>query len=579
MRDVQRLIEQLSAPLERPSWPQQPANPTPTKVLAMPDDDSSLALVVWVQRGANAITLLPTTSAAAASIELQGLAPEPGRQLLDVGVQPQGATHLLVMGWTRQRRAPPPWTRRLFDHPLDSAPAALKVLPPSIASNVLQSALNEVLKQSPDTIESSLLAHSAPAALPMLALTGEPGTYFELAGKAALFHATVQARLNGQTPQTVAPKSALLRATRLIFASCQYPAGLLDHRPASASFRRMQDTAEREPALGALLLLGDQIYADATYGILDPSGTSDRFALLYHDLRQSLDQYPLIDGMRKEDKPRLYVTPDDHEIRDNWEPGGAGRNESDMRVALEAFDRLGLSRLPAKQPMGGYWGTVDVGGGHEVFMLDTRTTRDPRPWGPGSGGDAPHIVNPPQRKALERWLRERQRADGTGPVSPKFVSSSVWLLPRRVGRADGSDGAAARSDSWDGYPESLHWLLGFIAVQAIRGVVLLCGDAHLAGHTRVGLKHQGDPVQLHILHAPALYAPFPFANGQPHDYRCQDHWDWQSGSVSSHVDSELWASGDGFVHLSVVSVGNAWHIRATFDGGPALGRTDFWMVS
>lgn len=577
MPDIHRLIEQLSAPLERPSWPQS-AGPPLSKVLVLPDDDSSFALVVWVKRTANGITLLSATSTAA-PIGLQRLATEPGRQLLGVGAQPRGATHLLVMGWTRQRRAAPPWTRRLFDHPLDPFPAALEVLSPSIASNVLQDALNEVLRHSPDAIESSLLVLPAPVSPAMRTLAGAPQEYTFRTGLATHIHETAQTDLQAHMLPSDAPERPPLRATRLIFASCQYPAGLLDHRAASASFRRMQDTAGSEPALGALLLLGDQIYADATYGILDPSGTSDRFVLLYNDLRQSLDQYRLIADMSKEAKPRLYVTPDDHEIRDNWEPGGHHRNGSDMRVALEAFERLGLSRLPAKQALGGYWGTVDVGGGHEAFMLDTRTTRDPRPWGPGSGGDAPHIVNQPQRDALERWLRERQREDGTGPVSPKFISSSVWLLPRRVGRADGPDGAAARSDSWDGYPESLHWLLGFIAVQAIRGVVLLCGDAHLAGHTRVALKHQAQTVLLHILHAPALYAPFPFANGQSHDYRCQDQWDWSSGSVSSHVESELWALGDGFVHLSVVFDGGAWHIRATFDAGPNHGRSDFWTVN
>lgn len=576
MPDIHRLIEQLNAPLERPGWPQS-AGPPLTKVLVLPDDDSSFALVVWVERGANGITLLPVTGTAA-PIGLQRLATEPGRQLLGVGAQPRGATHLLVMGWTRQRRAAPPWARRLFDHPLDPSPAALEVLSPSIASNVLQGALNQVLKHSPDTIESSLLALPAPVSLTMRPLAEEPREYTFRTGLATHTHESARAHLQAHMPPSDAPEPPL-RATRLIFASCQYPAGLMDHRAASASFRRMQDSAGSEPALGALLLLGDQIYADATYGILDPSGTSDRFALLYNDLRQSLDQYPLIASMGKEAKPRLYVTPDDHEIRDNWEPGGAPRNEADMRAALEAFDRLGLSRLPAKQPLGGYWGTVDVGGGHEAFMLDTRTTRDPRPWGPGPGGDPPHIVNQPQREALELWLSQRQREDGTGPVSPKFISSSVWLLPRLVGRAGGPDGAAARSDSWDGYPESLHWLLGFIAMKGIRGVVMLCGDAHLAGHTRVELKHREHVGQLHILHAPALYAPFPFANGQPHDYRCRDRWHWADGSISCHVESELWTLGDGFVHLSVVFVGGAWHIRATFDAEPNHGRSDFWTVN
>jgi hypothetical protein len=576
------LAEQLSPPLERPSWPTSDNYP-PEQVLVMPDEDSSFAVVTWVRYEAHRISLVPAPGPAAEAIQLQRLDSARGRQRLNVTGLPEEATHLLVMGWVRWRRAPQPFDRTLFHQPiklLTDGPDVPVALLTTFAPKLLQAALNAVLKKSPGTIETSLLKRPEPA---LLAPAAEPGDRHEDSLRSlptTPVADTRSPRLGGRIPDTAAAWQARTQDTRLIFASCQYPAGLLDHRPASASFRRMEETARAHAPLGALLMLGDQIYADATYGILDPTNTSDRFESLYLDLHRSLRQYETIDHMRKLAKPQLYVTPDDHEIRDNWEPGGPRVNQEDRAAALKAFERMSLSRLPARQTGGGFWGPVDVGGGHEVFMLDTRTERQPRPWGPGSGMPAAHIMGGQQQQALEGWLLKRHSQDGGGPVTPKLISSPVWLLPRRVGKATNqSDSSAHRSDSWDGYPASLQWLLGFIAEKQIRGVVMLCGDAHLAGHTRVNLTHGDNVVQMHILHAPALYAPFPFANGQPHHYRChQDRLSWNEGKLSCQVDSELWTLDDGFVHLSLVREKDDWHISATFDVGVTGSRSDFWTV-
>lgn len=577
-----RLAEQLSPPLERPSWPTSDKYP-PEQVLVMPDEDSPFAVVTWVRYEAHRISLVPAPGPAAEAIQLQRLDSARGRQRLIVTGLPEEATHLLVMGWVRWRRAPQPFDRTLFHQPiklLTDGPDVPVALLTAFAPKLLQAALNAVLKKSPGTIETSLLKRPEPAPL---APAAEPGDRHEDSLRSlptTPVADTRSPRLGGRIPDTAAARQARPQDTRLIFASCQYPAGLLDHRPASASFRRMEETARAHAPLGALLMLGDQIYADATYGILDPTNTSDRFESLYLDLHRSLRQYETIDHMRKLAKPQLYVTPDDHEIRDNWEPGGPRVNQEDRAAALEAFERMSLSRLPARQADGGFWGPVDVGGGHEVFMLDTRTERQPRPWGSGSGMPAAHIMGRQQQQALEDWLLKRHTQDGADPATPKLISSPVWLLPRRVGRQnDEPENSPHRSDSWDGYPASLQWLLGFIAAKQIRGVVMLCGDAHLAGHTRVKLKSGKDAVQLHILHAPALYAPFPFANGQPHHYRChQDQLSWANGAISCQVDSELWALGDGFVYLSLVPEGDGWQIRATFDVGATRSRSDFWTV-
>lgn len=385
-----------------------------------------------------------------------------------------------------------------------------------------------------------------------------------------------------------APAPAGRARTRFAVASCQYPAGVFDLLPARTSFDRLDRAvadAAQSAAFGALLLLGDQIYADATYGVLDPAGTFDRFRQAHNAWRSALDRRKHVASLLQLNK--VHATLDDHEIRDNWEPGPDHGSQQILDEALEAFDQTaGAALQPKRSPKGGYWGQVDLGGGYEAFMLDTRTTRERRSWGPGDpSGATPHILNKPQRDALETWLKAQQEADiEAGAILPKFISCSVWPLPRRVGKHPDpalTDVAAARSDSWDGYPASLKWLLGGIARHDIRGVVILSGDAHLAGYTEVQLRANGFAPTLRILHSPALYAPFPFANGQPHHYRCHDELAWEENGVelSAHVRSQLWPLGDGFVQVEVEQAADVWRVSALFDTAPAKGPMRRWNTA
>lgn len=453
-----------------------------------------------------------------------------------------GDSHLLVMGWMKMR----PVTGG--NHiPFAGTWAFRGLPPPSLNAEALQEALDQWHTQKPDELERCLLALPAPS--------GVPGANHG------------RARSDPSAPNNSASSAG--QDTQFAFASCQYPAGLFDRPPAGASFDRLERALAAEstqPPIAALLLLGDQIYADATYGILDPARKEDRYAQAYRGYDNALRLRA--QASRLASNRRVYVTPDDHELSDNWEPGPGDAANTALKDGLAAFDDHRAGPLPLRQVSGGYWSAVDVGGGHEVFMLDTRTTRAPRPWGPRKNCAGSHILNEPQRTALQAWLLGRHRGDlNGGPVTPKFISSSVWLLPRLVGRAGSPDQARALSDAWDGYPASLHWLLGFIAKNNIRGVVVLCGDGHLAGHAVVQLACDDKQVNLHVLHAPALYAPFPFANARPHEYATQERfsWAWANDRVVCEVNASLWPLGDGFVQVGVHSPKGLWEISVTFD--------------
>jgi phosphodiesterase/alkaline phosphatase D-like protein len=343
------------------------------------------------------------------------------------------------------------------------------------------------------------------------------------------------------------------------------------------------DTCASEMSLDAVLLLGDQIYADATYGILDPTSLGDGYRTNYEATHKSLDRLHGLVALR--DHQRLYNSPDDHEIKDNWEPGQDRSNQDIRDQALSAFEQHRLSALPPGSPASGYWGVVDLGGQHQVFMLDTRTMRDQRPWGPGSPPATPHIIHNLQRSELERWLLGLHQIDvEKDTVMPKLLSSAVWLLPRHAGRLNaqgGTDHTPARSDSWDGYPDSMHWLLTLIAHNGIQGVVVLCGDGHLAGHTVAQLTCDHHKVALHVLHAPALYAPFPFANARPSDYATHERfsWIWASNSVVCHVHSDLRPIGNGFVRVDLAQEAGTWQLTATFDTDAAPKPNDVrWSI-
>lgn len=374
------------------------------------------------------------------------------------------------------------------------------------------------------------------------------------------------------------------QGTTFAFASCQYPAGLMDRTLAGRSIDRLNHLIglQRDPShVAAVLLLGDQIYADASYGLLDPKEPQERYRSAHDAWWEALTTRENLIELDKIN--RLFIVPDDHEIADNWESVPDLEQQRMKDTALREFARSRGGRLPQGLPSHGWWGAVPVGGGHEVFMLDTRTRRDQRPWGSRIAAGRPHIIDDVQREELAKWLRVLHQQDlETGTVRPKLVSSAVWLLPRQVGRLNDQGEAKltpALSDAWDGYPESLQWLLTLIASLGIRGVVVLCGDGHLAGHTVAQLTCDHHQTEVHVLHAPALYAPFPFANARPHEYATREQISWtrEGDGVVCDVDASLWPLGDGFVQVDIRKPAKNWEIRVTFDTIDQP-RSEYWTV-
>ncbi len=344
----------------------------------------------------------------------------------------------------------------------------------------------------------------------------------------------------------------------LVLAACQYPPGLLDRSPGAEQDPSLASPAEaslarllaftRGPAAGAevslLLLAGDQVYADASGGFFDPVNSVERHGKPYQHFKAGLMRHlpPSLE--------RIVHMPDDHEIQDNWEPvanpaspGGRDAGRFFKRAAQATWTHRWDAAPTRRAPHGLFWHIFDWRGA-AFFMADSRTERGPRRVDLLAEAQ---LLERPQREALSAWLAATQGR-------PRFVLSGSLLLPRRRSSAE-HPASALRSDAWDGYPATLHWLLGELWAQQAQDVVFLSGDEHRSGHVSARIEAESDepaPVRLHSIHSSGLYAPWPFAVTNPEDFAAPESFTFPGpGGQVLRCTVSAWADfpGDGFALL------------------------------
>ena len=351
------------------------------------------------------------------------------------------------------------------------------------------------------------------------------------------------------------------------FGSCQYPPGALDRELASASYSRLNallanGEAERPKFV---VLMGDQIYSDATGGLFDPTTSEDRYVLPYENwlrtapVRSVLRQVP------------TYMMLDDHEIVDNWEPGKVPDPARDEPVKLgrsayvtyqrtlgppvrarpHTLHPLWYEESPAKLPF---------------FFVDSRTDRQPRTL---SAALEAEMLGEDQLPELKAWIASKHGDDD----QPKFIVSSSMLLPRKKYYAD-AEASAFCSDSWQGYPATFHDLLAHIANSKPQNLVFLSGDEHhscVACIKVTNLSRTGaQPVVFHSIHCSGLYSPFPFANGKPQDLLETDSFQFDVAGEDYRCEvlsTKFIGPGDGFATIRCVRNGAGWSVCYTFDQG------------
>ncbi|WP_377158244.1 alkaline phosphatase D family protein [Roseateles sp. UC29_93] len=340
-------------------------------------------------------------------------------------------------------------------------------------------------------------------------------------------------------------------------AACQYPPGLLDVSPGweldasqagpgLASLARLHQftrSTARGQDCSLVLFAGDQIYADASGGLADSRSGIERYARAYGEFKAG----PV--RLLPPTVARVVQAIDDHEIVDNWEPGpGAshGGNGPWFDVARQAAWH---HRWEAGPRVGGpelLWHEFDWRGA-AFFTADARCEREARRVANWSSA---RLWSTTQRDAFNEWLSR-------GASRPKFVLSGSLPLPRRRMSVEHA-ASCLRSDGWDGYPHSLHELLGLVWRHRASGLVFLSGDEHRSGWVSAEISAvDGDdrgPVRIHSVHSSALYAPWPFAITAAEELAAPDvfEFDGPDGQRLRCVVS-AWADhpGDGFAVLRV----------------------------
>jgi len=352
-------------------------------------------------------------------------------------------------------------------------------------------------------------------------------------------------------------------------AACQYPPGLLDVSPgweldasqagpalaSLARLHRFTRSTARGRACSLVLFAGDQIYADASGGLADSRSGVERYARGYGEFKAGPARLlpPTV--------ARVVHGVDDHEIVDNWEPSPGASHDGHGPWFEVARQAAWEHRWEAGARVGGpglLWHDFDWRGA-AFFIADARCEREARRV---ANWSTARIWSVAQRDAFGEWLA---RSAGR----PRFVMSGSLPLPRKRMTVEHAS-SCLRSDAWDGYPHSLHELLGQVWRHRASGLVFLSGDEHRSGWVSVEISAVGGDdssrVHVHSVHSSALYAPWPFAITAEEELAAPEAFEFDGPDgqrlrcvVGAWVDHP----GDGFAVLRVTGAGTElWFDRA-----------------
>ena len=334
-------------------------------------------------------------------------------------------------------------------------------------------------------------------------------------------------RLRTRSSQPLQPRAYILGSCRYLRMTAGVP--VLPHLGDRIFASISQLIEGAQPAISAIMMCGDQIYAD-DLNLFAPDRDYDEFIAKYRAAFSLPNIRRLMSGTS------TYMILDDHEIEDNWPMNAHESDKALYRNAMATYDIYQASHSPIcstttsgtidRTTLKHYWYQFSDGD-IEWFVTDSRTCRN-------LSNDNRRILDEEQEQALCKWLIN-------SPARVKFVVTSVMFYPDRKMNGD---------DAWMGFPEQRLRLLETIRQHRIRNVVFISGDVH--GSLTSRLTHSEDPdFEVHtVVSSPLSNSKLlPYATAATFTLD-QPLAQTEAGEYRHELTSEV-VSQDNFAHMVV----------------------------
>ena len=291
------------------------------------------------------------------------------------------------------------------------------------------------------------------------------------------------------------PKKEDVDEFKFIATTCRYPGFAFEsQRVDAASFDII---AKEHSDASGLLMLGDQIYADATANLFDNLTSIEKFQARYHKMFRSPGFAKAVRAIP------CYMTGDDHEFSDSWSvPDNSLRKEL-FAAAQQSYGIYQLSHSPFKgkldTPPFDYFFTS---GPVAVYVMDTLSNRNTQVPGEET------IVSADQLAQFKTWLHTEDGFEyvilaSGGVVAPGFKAALDSSSATDVSRAQGLE-------NWQAFNRQRIALLDIIADCKNKKILLVSGDYHCAAMASIKNK-DGNEIAKAVVVPPA-YAPMRYVS-------------------------------------------------------------------
>lgn len=304
--------------------------------------------------------------------------------------------------------------------------------------------------------------------------------------------------------------------------SCLYPGLPFDRHGAFSAFAGMrlhltEGAASDLRGVDGLILLGDQIYAEATADLFDPRSLYERYRNAYRLAFAHPDVAYVFAHLA------TWLVLDDHEFKDNWR----GEYDETMKYARRMAGLYQMHQRP-------HWDTEAADlwyhfqcAGYPAFVFDTRSD--------SHAADKPStdVLGPKQMQAFENWLIKQSQSPvillcSESPIGP--VERDLVAFPDKLRREDGLL-------AYPGFLAKVATLLLQHTPDA--RVIWLTGDPHLSCVVELCATSAKGTVVITQLCCSGLNAPLPFVNAQAAAY----DWDTSFGLLLDNGEDAIQWTG------------------------------------